>query len=168
MMFASPLCHCRPRWQLRVCHVPLTQCSFWKTHSWFSRDMTIFRTSTGTSTQKLCTLPITNTWGRTFTFFYFMALVMVVVGNHVIHLTSPWGDLTISTNCKYLNISHIYHHDIFWCQHHRYKFVAEIEDIYMDPSCPSRRSFNSDFDSEDMVVRFASITFTPSNVRLFN
>ncbi|XP_075870871.1 F-box and leucine-rich repeat protein 13 [Nelusetta ayraudi] len=53
-----------------------------------------------------------------------------------------------------------------------YKFVAEIEDIYMDPSCPSRRSFNSDFDSEDMAMSYvqyekANIFYTQYLIRFY-
>lgn len=63
----------------------------------------------------------------------------------------------------------VYHGYIFSCAHYRCKFVAELEDIYLDPSCPSRRRFNSDFvDPDDMVVRILLMTFTPFNVRLFN
>lgn len=56
------------------------------------------------------------------------------------------------------------YHDIFQCHHHRYKFVTEIEDLYMDPSC--RRGFNSGFDPDDMVG-FSLIAFTHFQVVIY-
>lgn len=167
--FFFTLFHNRPRWRPHACRVPLTLYNFSKTHLWSSRDMTIFRVLTGRLTQKTCEFTQNRHLVSPFCSFCFMLLVLLMGWENKVFICwdcqiPPWAESTIKYSLS--TTTHISQHDLLWCPHYRYKFVAELEDLYLDPNCATRRSF--DFvDHDDMVVTFGLVVFTPSDVSLF-